>query len=566
MNLLEKFTHVTLDFSDSHEGSKRAVSTEKHFCTLVPRQLLSVRLRISFKNECNTESSGRPSGEEDPDVVITSTLLDFLSHVGEDNFVEAWKRLFECVVVVPFLLPHAEEGEAVHASLATSGDAGAFHFGIPPFWEEHRFAQSVPDGRRPSCCLAGSAMEVKCSTFSVIEESVPTSSEALGTAIIIPQSIVSEYIFSFTVPEVERSLLDVPGVFAFVLMLPFGISNAMTVSSTGDSEYSCGSRNSLTSSSPYRQDQRYILMKVLFRALLDSANDDDAAALYGREGGYFLPFGCHYTSIRVRYALDLTSVTFPLSNDRLLLNLSITNSSTAPITLHGATFDLYTSDVWNPACGSPGKSSLHSEGDPPQAVVVGISPAEQRPGPSGANLQTIDILTKIVTVTPMIASDDRPPFSLQPQETYSFQFVVEVIPQLCYLLNPESLQYVYDACQRDEDLQKTRLDGSGACGDAAIGGYGGRRGPVRKCAETVVTDCYGSPVTTEELLRVLHSSYLSQVYVYFSLGFPDMDGSGDWQSNTLHAQHTARWSFVVIPNDTQSEMREIQTKGETLTL
>ncbi|CCW65364.1 unnamed protein product [Phytomonas sp. EM1] len=543
MNLLENLIHVTLDFGNPHVSGDWSASTEKQLDNLVPRQLLSVRLRISFKNMCDTGDPEARCGGGDSEGVAPSTLLNFLSHVGENNFVEVWKKLFEWVVVVPFLIPRMEANEGIHAGLITSGDAGAFHFGTPPFWEERHFAQSAREGQRSSYWLASSAMEVQCSAFSAIEASVPINSQTSDAAISIPQSIVSEYIFNFTVPEIERALLDIPGIFAFVLILPFGIRNAAALSLTSESEYSPGSRNSPSPLLLHQRNSRYILMKVLFRSLLDS-NSDNNDALFGRERGYFLPVGCHYSPIRVRCALDLMSVTFPLSNDRLLLNLSITNASSAPITFYGATFDLYASDVWNPAYETPGKSLPNGEGPSQKPTVVSISSSEQRLGPSGASLRTIDVLTKIVTITPMLASDDRPPVFLQPQETYSFQFVVEVIPQLCYLLNPESLQYVYEAFRRDEDPQKTPLDRTDMRGDAIGGARGCRWGSVGRCAETVVIDCYGSPVATEELLHVLHSSYVSQVYVYYSLGFSARDGSGDAQSDTLHTQHSAQWSFV----------------------
>lgn len=592
--------------------------------TIIPHQPLQGRLTITCDN-----TSGSKTGIAEA----------FLSQVGEHHLPLAWQYLLQRLTVVPFLLDRADVDDGDRAdsgrerpchshplrlsasALGTSeAQGGAFVFGVPTFWKEKLFAYqdddddddyyddavagvavggggSYGEGRDTGgggwlpCRAAGEAFEVSAAGAKTVI--TPAASSCSSTT--VPAKITSTYDFEFTVPDVSPAYLGRPASLAFVLLLsplsdppPRQSGTAIApLAPAANSHPSVGCGDWL----PH---QRRIAMQVLSRASVNPCelSEGGSASLYSL---HTILLGCQYLPVTVKRVLACRSATCPLSNDRLLLNLNIVNVSRSPVILHSASLDVYSTcttaaaTTADPPSSRPPRAERRRRwggdrpgGRPPPPERRALQQrglwAEQRAGPAGADMRTVDVLTKIVTVTPMVVSDDRPPFTLHAGETYSFQFFLEVLPQLCYLLNPKSLQYVYARyAQQQQQQQRTagecsreddggaKANGNGGSAMKGCGSPAGAAGAVSGSCnsfEAVIQDCYGEAVSNEEILSVLSATYVSSLFVYYDVAV-DQDGSGDGhedrvmsgrdsgdrrraavvKADGLHLRHAATWSF-----------------------
>lgn len=487
--------HTPLSLAESSPTSASGAPVTDVPFTVIPRQPLYIHVTLSFDNT-NGGKTGR------------ATAL--LAQLGETSLAQAWQRLFRRVHLFPFLMerssdPTAQKGTSpsgsspprsgvAPASSSSTGVQGTFVFGVPSCWGTGELNSSVDATLCGAPRPIGKVLEAVC-------DDIVVAPSPKGSASPIPASISSTYSFLFVMPEVEEDLLGFEASLALVLLLPLGQG------SEADTAYP----TSVTD-----DKATLIIMKVLSR----SSENPFVGSLISRWfGKHTTLFGCGYCPLVVSRALLCQSVTCPLSNDRLVLSLNITNISSQPVVLHGATLDLYSTRVWrSPEAKDP------TSPFPPQLW------AEQRLGASGADMRTIDIMTKIVTVTPMIVSDDRPPFTLHPEEAYSFQFILEVVPQLCYLLNPKSLQYVY-AQYQEKAFEEAQLTASGPSSVIVTG-------VLSESSVSRVTDCFGAAVSTNEVVLVLSSSYISHLFVFFDVGRSAPQGNGG-----LHHRLSSKWSF-----------------------
>lgn len=579
MNLLQKIIEVTLTLDGiAPPSATRAVASRPRspsisliadgadLVTVVPRQPLRGKLTVAFQNA---------------DYAQDGTATAFLSQIGESSLPRAWRHLLGRLTLVPFLMDRADTDPADDDD---NGTAVSFVFGVPTFWNDKLYASHDGDddnddedengdyggggggngdhsacGARASlysgaslhpdhhhhnnpvlpCRAAGEAFEVAARTVVTPAPEVPPATEgqdAGDPTVHIPAGITSEYEFDFTVPEVSNLFLGRPAVLAFVLLLsPLADppeEDAGAVVAEGDGGL-------------WPPHQRFMTMRVLSRAFVNPF-DGASGGLASQHSIHTILLGCEYVPVCVRLALVCQSVTCPLSNDRMLLNLNITNVSRFPVTLHSASLDVYSTTVVPASAGKGSKGKPEDQQQPGRNRGAMLELwAEQRAGACGSDMRTVDILTKIVTVTPMIVSDDRPPFTLHADETYSFQFAIEVLPELCYLLNPKSLQYVYakyakgGAEKQQQQHQQPRTNTTATASSSN--------------AETAITDCYGEPVSSAEIVSVLSCAHLTYLFVYFDLGVGGSDARGrrrhgdhsSVKADGLHLRHAAKWSFGV---------------------
>ncbi|KAG5504375.1 hypothetical protein JKF63_04826 [Porcisia hertigi] len=366
------------------------------------------------------------------------------------------------------------------------------------------------------------------------EESTPGESAAVGiTRADLPLLLESQYTVELMLPDFEAaSLRGLDTALAIVVLLP-----------------SCAADDgSATTAVAGSGDQPSILRSVLARSVGQTQVEMASASA--------LVFGSGLVPVQLTEPFLCVSSTSPLSNDRLVLNLSLTNVTCSAARLYSASFDLNSSCMLPDAAITGGGLDGAKPGEP--RITSSSLWGEMRPGANLSSMRTIDLLTKLVTITPVVVGEERPPVVLYPGETYSFQFVIEVLPQLCYLLNLQSLEYLYE---RYYAVSHSAVGGR-CSDDSSISNRGesGSRGGGRSSAAatfahgSTVTDCYGKTVTAAELRSILSYSYLSHLFVYYDLapGHTVSDGrsvrqptlgSGLACRSGLCLRYQAQWSF-----------------------
>lgn len=595
MNVLHSIVKVTFTPLPATEAAAAAPAEQ---LKVVSRQLLTFRLTIVYDNTAE-------------DAAKEQAVKAFLSMIGVHSLEAAWAHLFGAVQVVPFLLCRGESPARASPPLQSSSPASSdgwgdgtavFVKGTPRFWSAHRYrwqaggAAAQEHGGTP---LQGSATELyspaavavaAVAATAGMPTSVPTHSLPMVTATASPSFVnhsndsrtthsrrgsavegeaardadaaggvrceviggvatvaadagsprrlpaadagfphlmESSFTVELALPDFEAaSLRGVDTALAMVVLLPLCAApggGAVTGGGGGGAD-----------------DQPSILRSVLARSVGQTQVEAAAASA--------LVLGSGVVPVRFTESFVCVSSTSPLSNDRLVLNLSLTNVTASAARLYSTSFDLHSSCVLPdgvPVAGG-GWSAAAEAGMPPHITASPLW-GEVRPGANLSSMRTIDLLTKLVTITPVVVGEERPPVVLYPGETYSFEFVIEVLPQLCYLLNPQSLEYLY------ERHYAVPHGGGPGSGDGAAGG-GGRRsdgaGGGGGAAATfghgsVVADCYGEAVSAAELRGILSHSYLSHLFVYYDLVAGDGAAgvSGSALDTGLYLRYPARWSF-----------------------
>lgn len=586
---------------------------------VVSRQLLRFRLTIAYNNE---------TGDAEKEAAAQA----FLAMVGIHSLEAAWTYLFSTVQLVPFFVSKVATSSdqsnqrALLAQRATSPPpspvphllnnlGNSFVFGTPVFWSNHTYScgnrptepreyvygslrgssptetftptalpsfvdlqTSMPyvtataspsfsnsgnldhtprSGRGSGSDVNGfgasGSTDVRCEVIGTAQtvsasasdpHVVPASAGAAG----LPKLLESSFTLELALPDLEAaSLRGMDTTLAMVVLLPLSFDH-------------------MRANAPADPDQPSILRSVLARSLGQTHVETASSAALVLGSGvvpveFTEPFLC------------LTS-TSPLSNDRLVLNLSLTNVTASAARLYSTSLDLHSSCVLRDGDGGGGASSLSKE-EAESHFTASPLWGELRPGANLASMRTIDLLTKLVTLTPVVVGEERPPFILHPGETYSFEFVIEVLPQLCYLLNSRSLEYVYERYYAVPHgmTSRPRVDGGAASSgageratDGAAAGTASTRGGGTATVfsnGSVVTDCYGEVVSANELRSLLSYSYVSHLFVYYDLvtegeaaaspqsRFDEQESetvrrshvSGQTHGAGLYLRYPAKWSF-----------------------
>lgn len=453
----------------------------------------------------------------------------FLCHIGETSFQSVWSSLFRHITLTPFVFisppsvdgkndndAGREEGEENPPPVTASTPLRGFEFGIPSFWLQSCCSSLSARGTASSGSSSGGvsdAHHIIGETVSVpCAEDVYRDGEGGGS---IPAFAMRVFHFDYIVPEEIGALALAAG--------DGDGADGVRKAEEGDDKGGRASSSSSDSSDSGSEGRLWLGLvpcvscvedgfDVCWGVLSRSYMNELIGGVCGGGGGppgflpeaSSLPLGCWYVSLDACDALQCHPVMSPLSNDRFVLNLRITNNglSEGPIVLHGVSFDLHSTTLSSAASPSPSVAGRE----------VHSTRMKRRPGPRGADMRLVDVLNKIITVTPMVISDDKPPFVLQPDETYSFQFVLEVIPQLCYLLNPKSLKYVYE--------RLNQMDAAGAAAASPADGVGvGNSSSSSSSMEPfeAISDCFGQRVKLEEIVSILSSTYTSYFYIYYNL-------------------------------------------------
>ncbi|CAD2219175.1 hypothetical protein AGDE_14010 [Angomonas deanei] len=468
---------------------------------LEPREVLHLDLEITFENEKNKKDS---------------QVYAFLNTVGGADWLSVWKVLFGSLLCTPFLLSSPDTTDSsslvgtteVSSSSATpvkalqstipgvpalplssitrsrtpkEADTSVVHFvfGKTTLGVPHTGCNiNKRDSRFRFSDAFDASVGSQVASNLVLSESTLDVRYAEGAAQGIPTFIRSKFEMRFTVPEWECDPSLGPDGFssrnlAFLLVMP--LSNGTT---SGENT----------------------VRQILLREFITNGPSDMPPWLNHPS----IQLGTASMCARIQPTLRCQSYISPLSADQLLLSLDIANSSPRPVLLQGASFDLHSTERDDGTSGEEGSSSS------PHWISF-------RRGPKAADMQYVELLTKVVTVTPMIVSHDRPPFILQPGETYSFQFVLQVLPQFCYLINAKSLEYVYVRQQQG----------------------GEEEGADRGLQHVLLSDFRGDPVTGTDIVSVLSSAYVTHAQVFYQINEDTPEGG------ELSLQHPARWSFGI---------------------
>ncbi|TPP51364.1 hypothetical protein CGC20_18280 [Leishmania donovani] len=572
MNLLHSIVKVTFGpVTAAEEDPARSPFAPSEKMKVVSRQLLTFRLTVTYDNMAKDASKEQATKR-------------FLSMVGIHSLEAAWSHLFGAVQVVPFLLYKTDSSTRLESEKASSPEQASsppmpssaseewtrctgsvFVCGTPRFWSSHRYRWSSSDAaakKSGSTPLHGSTMtelSMPASLFlSTALHSLPmttvTASPSLAnnsrsasgghgdaywrsSAGVRCEVIGSvRYTIELALPDFEvASLHGVDTALAMVVLLPLCAADG----------------GGAATASAEAGDQPFILRSVLARSVGQTQVEAAAASA--------LVLGSGVIPVQLMEPFLCVSSTSPLSNDRLVLNLSLTNVTSSVAQLYSTSFDLHSSCVLLDAAMTGYDFAGEEHGEP--HITASSLWGEMRPGANLSSMRTIDLLTKLVTITPVVVGEERPPVELYPGETYTFEFVIEVLPQLCYLLNSQSLEYLYErhyamphgvvggrgsdgSPSRKRDEGWPRGGGGGSSSAAATFGHG-----------PVVTDCYDQTVSAAELRRILSHSYVSHLFVYYNLAAGDAAGnssstrlsprvSGLAHSSGLCLRYPARWSFA----------------------
>ncbi|CAC9489334.1 hypothetical protein conserved [Leishmania donovani] len=611
MNLLHSIVKVTFGpVTAAEEDPARSPFAPSEKMKVVSRQLLTFRLTVTYDNMAKDASKEQATKR-------------FLSMVGIHSLEAAWSHLFGAVQVVPFLLYKTDSSTRLESEKASSPEQASsppmpssaseewtrctgsvFVCGTPRFWSSHRYRWSSSDAaakKSGSTPLHGSTMTelsmpaslflstalhslpmttvtaspslannsrsasgghgdaywrssagVRCevigsvSTVAADEGSprrLPAEASTAGEGVAVgftggalPHFLESRYTIELALPDFEvASLHGVDTALAMVVLLPLCAADG----------------GGAATASAEAGDQPFILRSVLARSVGQTQVEAAAASA--------LVLGSGVIPVQLMEPFLCVSSTSPLSNDRLVLNLSLTNVTSSVAQLYSTSFDLHSSCVLLDAAMTGYDFAGEEHGEP--HITASSLWGEMRPGANLSSMRTIDLLTKLVTITPVVVGEERPPVELYPGETYTFEFVIEVLPQLCYLLNSQSLEYLYErhyamphgvvggrgsdgSPSRKRDEGWPRGGGGGSSSAAATFGHG-----------PVVTDCYDQTVSAAELRRILSHSYVSHLFVYYNLAAGDAAGnssstrlsprvSGLAHSSGLCLRYPARWSFA----------------------
>ncbi|KPI88352.1 hypothetical protein ABL78_2526 [Leptomonas seymouri] len=570
-----KVSFVPVPTCSSTSAAAPSPKGEASKLKVVSSQILRFRLTITYDNE-------------EGDVEKEQTAQAFLALVGIHSLEAAWTYLFSTVQFVPFFVSKSE-ATPVHSGprallsqkvsspamssvpCLLSNTGNNFVFGVPAFWSNHSYTRanravealeyvygtlrgSSPTGmfastnlqslvdlqmRIPYCtttafpsCSNSSGnstgdanAESSCGTTGMRCEVIgkvqtvsagvndPCVVSASGAHTALPKRLESGFTVELALPDLEAaSLRGMDTTLVMVVLLPLSFDYTRMAD-------------------PVDPNQPSVLRSVLAHSLGHTHVETAAAAA--------LVLGSGVIPVEFMESFLCLSSTSPLSNDRLVLNLSLTNVMTSAARLYSTSLDLHSSRVLRDGevSGVGGSSGAALPGDEAEPHFT-TSPlwGEIRPGADPSSMRTIDLLTKLVTLTPVVVGEERPPFILHPGETYSFEFVIEVLPQLCYLLNSRSLEYVYERyyavphCMSSRPRAEGGAAAAGGGGRGADGGSGERTGDgatqntaLRGGAATVfsngsvVTDCYGEVVSANELRRLLSYFYVSHLFVYYDL-------------------------------------------------
>lgn len=333
----------------------------------------------------------------------------FLAQVGEHDLEKVFEALFQRIAITPFLLNadplllceemHAGASQQPHT--AGSGNreqeaASKFVMGVPYFmeesWDEHcislRGCSTLDDGGMSSfsssarCAILGRTQIVDCQQDTA-SEGTAGSSDTIR--------ICRTYHLPFQVPARGASPQS---TLVFVIHVLLGKAKDILPSDS-------------------------VMMRVLSR---QGAVDLDSESMLCSSG--VLPMvvlGYGYIPVTLCNPLRCRSVSRVLGRDHISLSLSVANAFHYPIELHRAIFDMHTTKVI-----SDEKKKETQEGLPC------LNMQNQRVGQRWKDSATVQMMLRTLSATPVLTQDEKLPIVLQPEETYSFQFNIQLLPEVSY--------------------------------------------------------------------------------------------------------------------------------------
>ncbi|EAN87205.1 hypothetical protein C3747_21g72 [Trypanosoma cruzi] len=491
---------------------------EKGTPLLLSWQSLRFRLTIAFSNV---------NGELDREGAA------LMAAMGESDFHLMWRKLFHTVRIVPVILGSAAsssagktqnlpepESRATTASGLQHGVGCFFSFGVPQFWENRAPAE------KNAQFLASSVMATAGKILTVAaeqcDEAVVAPAEVLKAEMpkpylkgAVPSHLHCTYTFSYALPELED--FHGPLTLGFVLLLSFpNGSGKGGTDREGDDDFNDD---------------------VLLRALVPV--EDQRMAWY--RPSYVVLGTCYYRA-HVSKLLCCSSEARRVSRYRVLVNVNVVNIAGISVRVQQVFFDIFSTWIGN-SLGSLSSVPLWSE---------------QRAGPRSGDLKYIELLRRVVTVTPVVVHEFCAPVMLEPEESMNFQFAIQLLPHLCYLFEPNSLESVYGKFLRgymedvaEEEIKTVLSSPSGPMhiSSQRITTSSTSVGSLKPVAvATGATD----EISCEELLQLMSFTFTSHVYVYYEAISPTSKAcseeanrsiNGDGIYASLQLRHPVHWSM-----------------------
>ncbi|KEG12057.1 Protein X92, partial [Trypanosoma grayi] len=401
-----------------------------------------------------------------------------LAALGENDFDLMWRKLFHTIRIVPVVVEATaspDSGEikgpqsrqpspsSEQKNAAQHGEICYFSFEAPAFWGSRSAVETASDCELPG--VTGPSGRILTLVAESREDDVAAgtaSSKAgdleIGMRGAIPGCITSTYKFNYTLPDLGEFHGSI--TMGYVLLFTF-----------------CGTDS--------HDSENAVMLNALVPA-------EERSISWYRPKPVVL--GTCYYRANVGQVLRCTSVARRAAHLRVLVNVNVTNVAEVPVLVQQASFDIFSTWIGE-NLGSLSSVPLWSE---------------QRAGPRGADMRAVELLRRAVTVTPIVVHEFHVPLTLESGESAGFQFVIQVQPYLCHLLESHSLQELYGKFVKSPHREAAEMETRDAL----------------KCAGTAATNpssplaSFINGISRDDLLQVLSWSFTSHVYVYYEVITP----------------------------------------------
>lgn len=393
-------------------------------CTLTAR----LKQPSISSSSSSSISSGLPSelsNGEDNAAQLLRLGRRLASEAGEADVVKAWTTLMEHVTIVPYV------GRLLAAPVSPSASSASSHLSYAAFpkYTSHLSTPTIvpiSSGSAPTVLgyfsrrspselqtliqqeqqLIGSTdLADKLSSLSSLELCAPSPFHVTGKPFVTPAAptVVGE-----TEVSTESSSTDhrVGFTYSFRAVMP-----EVTLAASASSTEMALSRSMANPLSPV---QFCLAVQILLRrrtpAMLSAP-----VLTPGQQS-----FGTLVSPVNIHVVLEALASTRQASPNMTFVGLSLTNTGPRNLRVKNVSFDLKSTWIGR------SRGSLER--------VNSRRTAESRIAPNSMDVANMDLLANSVSITLLNVEERRP--ILQPLETFTFQFCIQLKPHLTYLLLP----------------------------------------------------------------------------------------------------------------------------------
>lgn len=337
----------------------------------------------------------------------------FLAQIGEHDLEKVFEALFQRIAITPFLLSasHLLLNDEMHTSGAPGSatteesrgeevrTSSTFVMGVPFFMEEswdERFISLRDFDMVDESGVNSFSSSAKCAILGRTQI-VDSQKAAISNGVVHSDSETKyfrTYHLTFQVPVSGASSQP---TLVFVIHLLLGKA---TETLARDS----------------------VMTRVLSRQGAVGLDSESMLCSSGVLPMVVLGYG--YIPVILYDPLRCRSVSRTLARDHISLSLSVVNTFHCPIQLCRAVFDMHTTRVLS----DEEKKVL-------QVNYPCLNAQNQRVGQRWEDSATVQMVLQALSVTPVMTQDEKLPILIQPEETYSFQFNIQLLPEVSYWLH-----------------------------------------------------------------------------------------------------------------------------------